>query len=259
MNFKDKYVKQISAVKPGEDFYCETLKLISQTAQRKEDAIMKRKPIKILAVVMAIIALLSVSAYAISAYLSAKEVAEKTGYNDIAPLFENNGFEAQTITYENYSVTLHGVVSGSRLENIDGADVEESRSYIVVSIASTDGTPLRGIDGMPVQISPLVGGFDVWKVNAWTLGTGASGLEHEGIMYYLFETSDIEIFADCKVYVAAYEGFLPSEDIFTMKGDGTIVYNENYQGFKAMFTLNLDEAKADPAAVEEFMSQFESE
>lgn len=259
MNFKDKYSKEMNAVCLNEDFTENIIVMMKQAAQRKENVTMTRKPIKVLAVVVAVIALLSVSAYAISSYLSAKEVAEKTGYNDVAPLFENSGFTPQTITDENYSVTLHGVVSGSKLENIDGADVEETRSYIVVSVANTDGTPLSGIDGMPLQFSPLVGGFDVWKVNAWTLGAGASGLEHEGVLYYLFDTSDIEIFADYTVYVAAYEGFLPSADIFTLQDDGTIVYNENYQGFKAMFTFDLDETKADPEAVKEFIAQFEAQ
>lgn len=259
MNFKDKYVKEMSAVKPNEDFYAETLRLISQTARRKENAIMKRKPVKILAVVMAIIAFLSVSAYAISTYLSAKDVAEKTGYEGVAPLFENSQFEPETITYGEYSVTLHGVVSAEEIQKIDGAEVEENRSYIVVSISRSDGTATTITNDMSLQFSPLVAGFEVWKVNLWSLEAGASGLEHEGVQYYLFDTKNIEIFADHTVYIAAYEGFVPSEEIFTMKEDGSIVYNENYQGFKAMFTLDLDESKSDPKAVEELLAPFNAE
>ena len=204
----------------------------------------------------AILIALSMSAFAAVQYLSAKEVAEKTGHEDIAPLFENSQFEEQTITDGKYSVTLHGIVSADKIQEIDGAQVEDSRSYIVVSVVCNDGSLPDVTEGMPLQFSPLVGGYEVHKVNLWSLEAGGTGLQHNGVQYYLFDTRNIEIFADHTVYIAAYEGFIPSKDIFTMKDDGTIAYNEKYEGFRAMFTLKLDESKADPEKVKALLENF---
>ena len=40
-----------------------------------------------------------------------------------------------------------------------------------------------------------------------------------------------------------------------MAEDGTIAFAENFEGPRALFTLPLDESKADPAAVEQFMDE----
>lgn len=254
MNFKEIYSEKINGVSLNEGFYENTLEIIRQTSQRKESLFMKRKPIKVFAAAIAIVALFSVSVYAIGTMLSAKEVAEITGNDYIASAFEDSDFVPQTISDDTYSVTLHGIASGSKLVNIDGVDVKENRSYIVVSMAKTDGTKLSVTGSMPVQVSPLVGGFEVWRVNAWSLGASVHGIEHEGVLYYLFDTADIEIFADNTVYIAAYEGYIPTNDIFVLMDDGTITFNESYEGFKALFTLELDKSKADAQAVEEFMA-----
>lgn len=255
MNFKKAYTEKMNSIGASDDFCENTVELIRQTVRRKENIYMKRKPIKILAVAIAIVALFSVSAYAISSMLSAGDVAKRTGFTEISDLFDTSVFEEQTISDENYTVTLHGVASGKRLDFVDGTEAESDRSYLVASIAKNDGTSLSVLDGAPLQLSPLVSGLPSWKVNAWSLGTSAHGIEQDGVLYYLFDIGSLEIFADRTVYIAAYEGFAPNTEVFTMKDNGEFAFNENYDGFKALFTLELDEAKADPKAVEEFISK----
>lgn len=257
MNFKKAYTEKMDGIGTSEAFCENTVELIRKTAQRKENIYMKIKPMKILAAAMAIVALLSVSAYAISSLLSAGEVAKRTGFTEIAELFDASVFEEQTVSDENYTVTLHGIASGNRLDIIDGAEVESDRSYLVASIARTDGTGLSVLDGAPLQLSPLISGLPSWKVNAWSLGTSAHGIEQDGVLYYLFDIGSLEIFADRTVYIAAYEGLAPNTEIFTMEDNGEFSFSENYNGFKALFTLELDEAKADPEAVEDFISKLD--
>ena len=101
--------------------------------------------------------------------------------------------------------------------------------------------------------TPLVAGFTPWSVNSWTLDTGVSLLEQDGVLYYLLDVQNLEMFADHTVYVAFYQGASPSLDYFVMAEDGTISFAEKFEGPRALFTLPLEQSKADPAAVEQFM------
>ena len=54
----------------------------------------------------------------------------------------------------------------------------------------------------------------------------------------------------------AFEGMFPTNNIITSNDKGEIVYAEGYNGFKAVFKLDLDESKADPEVAAELLSQF---
>lgn len=92
-------------------------------------------------------------------------------------------------------------------------------------------------------------------MNNWTLNAGASGMAKDGVYYYLLDTQSIEMFADRTVYMAFYEGFVPSNEIFTVAEDGTIAFADDFTGVHALFTLPLDPAKADPAAADAFLAE----
>lgn len=70
---------------------------------------------------------------------------------------------------------------------------------------------------------------------------------------YLFDCANLEIFADRTVYLAAYEGFVPSEEIFTINDNGEIAFKSSFDKPQAMFILPLDPAKADPEAVNKLL------
>ncbi len=256
MNFKEKYKEEINSISFSSDYEARLVDALKKAEEGKDVILVmkKRKTLRLLAAVISAILLLSLTAYAAVTLLTPREVADELQMGELNDKWKQTEKFPLASGNEEYTVSVLGYAPDTQLNIIDGEATEENRTYLVVSIARTDGTPLKAIDGMPLQISPFVKGYEPWKVNLWMLGSGANGLEKDGVLYYLFETADLEIFADKTVYIAAYEGFLPSE-VFTMEEDGTITYKDDYAGFKAIFELPLDESKADPQAVAELLSQ----
>lgn len=256
MSFEEKYKKEIDALAFSSDFEIRLTESVKRAEKGKDvmTVMKKRKTIRLLAAVISSILILSLTAYAAVTLLSPQEVADELEMEELNDKWKSSEKFPLASGNEDFTVSVLGYAPDTQLSIIDGEVSEENRTYLVVSIAKTDGSPLNAADGMPLQISPLVKGYEPFKVNLWTFSSGASGLEKDGVLYYLFEMSDLEIFADKTVYIAAYEGFTPM-DALTMKDDGTITYKDDYIGFKAIFELPLDESKADPEAVKELLSQ----
>ena len=260
MNWND-YRKAVDALPLSGDFQERTEELVRRTAKivklEKECISVKKKGFIRAVSIAAAVALLTISAYAASRLLSPAQVAGIHGNAALAQAFESEDAVKlnQSVRTEKLCVTLAGLVSGENLsEWTDQAD--QSRTYAVMILESLDGTPLD-IDDFSITeytFTPLVAGFTPWSVNNWTLDAGVSLLERDGALYYLLDTRNIEMFADHTVYMAFYQGRLPDPDIFTMAEDGTISFSESFEGPQALFTLPLDESKADPAAVEKFMN-----
>lgn len=252
MNIKEMYKKEINSVCFSKNFDSVTsLRLIEESRRKGSDALNKNKVMKTFILVAAIIALLSTSVYAVTYLLSAREVAEKTGYTALAERFNEENFDIVTVTDKGYSVSFHGLVNSEALVYLDEDAVYEERTYAVYSIAKEDGTPLKLIDGMPLSFTPVIEGLrtDI----AFALTESASGTEKDGILYYIFDYQNLEIFADKNVYVAVYEGFFPNSGIFTMDESGRTDYNEIYNGFKGMFELPLDKTKANPSEADKLL------
>jgi len=235
-----------------EDFQRETLQRLRQSAgQRTEKEYWNMKKKRFALVAAALSALLVVSAAATVMLLSPKEVARRTGQQVLAQAFESE--DAVTInkaeTVEDFHVTLMGMVSGENLSGLEeSSDIVQDRTYAVLSMARCDGEAII-TDDAPLTVSPLVEGFAPWQVNAWTLGGGASYFTENGILYYLFECDNVNIFADHTVYLAVYPGTHtpPSAEIFSFGEDGKIGVQNGKE--VVLFPLPLDPAKADPAAV----------
>lgn len=259
MNWND-YRKAVDALPLSADFQERTEDLVRRTAKiaelEKECISVKKKGFIKAVSIAAAVALLTVSAYAASRWLSPAQVADMNGNTALAQAFESEDAIKlnQSVQTENFCVTLAGLVSGENLSELsDQAD--QARTYAVMILESLDGTPLNADDFPIVEytLTPLVAGFTPWTVNNWTLNASVSLLERDGVLYYLLDTQNIEMFADHTVYMAFYQGTLPDRDTFTMAEDGTIAFAEGVEGPHALFTLPLDEGKADPAAVEQFM------
>ena len=256
MNWND-YRKAVDALPFSDDFQERTEKLVRQSAQtEKECIVMKKRGIYRIAAAAAAVAVLTVSAYAASRWRSPAQVAEMHGDPVLAQAFESGDAVKlnQTVETGDLAVTLAGLVSGENLSRWS-SQADQARTYAVMILESLNGTPLN-TDDFPLgeyTLTPLVAGFTPWSVNSWTLDAGASLLEQDGVLYYLLDVRSIEMFADHTVYLAFYQGTVPGRDTFTMAEDGTISFAENFEGPHAMFTLPLDQSKADPAAVERFM------
>lgn len=255
MSFEIKYKQQLDDICFNADFEKNTVELMKSAVERKEKTVMK-KPVKILIAAALIIVVISVTAFAISNLLSARDVADHFGESQVADSFGQQGYEIESVTDNGYTVSFLGMVKGERFES---KSIKSDCSYYVVSVASEDGSALSVVDGNPLGMSIIIEGYPAWKINTWSLNTSANGMEENGVLYYLYDCENLEIFADKNVYLAVYEGFVPGLDIITMNSDGTFEFAEGYNGFKAMFRIPLDPSKANPEAANEILKEYFAE
>jgi len=248
-----KYRAAVDSVKFSEGFARDTVLLMrrkaGQKAEKEKEKMNMRKIIRMPMVVAAAAVLLAATALALTVLLSPKEVASKAGDDVLAGAFDSKDAKIinQTVKSGDYKITLQGIVSGEGLAEYD-KEVKADKSYIVASVAYADDREIKEMDEGKLTFSPLVSGYKPWQVNAWTLDGGYRSFVHEGVCYYIFDCSNLEIFADHTVYLAAYEGFAPSADIFSIDEKGEISFAEGFDKPNAMFTLPLDPSKADPDA-----------
>lgn len=219
----------------------------------KEDETMHGKKFTIPLIAAALIAVLTAGALGAAYFLSPKDIAEHFEDKTLAAEFAkiDTPFALEPQTSGDYTVSILGVTSGKNLS--DYADADAEKSYIVGAISRADGAPLT--EYPELMISPLVAGYLPWQINAFTLGGSRGDALHEGVDYFIFESDSLEIFADHTVYIAAYEGIAPGAETFAMEADGSIRYQDGYNGPKVLFTLPLDASKANPAAVEALVKE----
>ena len=255
MNRRD-YRAAFDAVDFSADFEERTLQKLAavRQASEKEQIIMPMNRVKKTALLIAAaVALLAVSVSAAVVWLSPSEVADRVEEPLLAEAFQSEDAIVldESVTAGDYQITLAGMVSGEDLSvptDYNG-EIINDRTYAVFRVARADGEPLT--DYPNLSYSPLVDGYHVRCVNAWTLGTTTQQFIEDGVIYCLFDCRNLEMFADHPVRFAIYEGGIPNTDLFSMAEDGTISLRESVVG--ALFTLPLDESKADPAAAQAFV------
>ncbi len=259
MNRED-YRKAFDALSFSADFQERTADLLRTRTREleKERNMTFGKTKKMAALIAACIALLAVSVSAAVAWLTPAQVAEEYGQPLLAEAFSGPDAIAvnETVESGDYAITLLGLVSGKNLDVLN-QDLDADHTYSVLALRRLDGAPLetQSFDFISYTMTPLVAGCSPAAVNNWTLGAGASGLAVDGVYYYLLDTKSVEMFAEHKVYMAFYEGGVPSSSIFTVAEDGSISFAEDFEGVQALFTLPLDPSKADPEAVKAFLAE----
>lgn len=252
------YRRAFDAVHFSADFEERTLERLARTAGQteKENLKMNVHHVKKGAVLAAVLAaVLVVSAAAAILLLTPKEVAQNLEDPALAAAFESeDALELnQTITSEGRVFTLTGLVSGEGLSSFT-QDVDTAHTYAVVAVANEDGSPV-GETVSTMCMTPLISGYEPWRVNAWTLGGGYSSFQKDGVAYYLMDcTGSLDLFADHTVYLAFYEGNAPSAETFSTAEDGSISFTDKVTGSRALFTLPLDAADADPAAAAQLLA-----
>lgn len=237
MNFKDKYKEEVNGICFSEHFEKNTANLLKDAAQRKENIMInKRNFIKTVALAAAIIMTLSLSAFAMISFLSSADVAKHFGNKELAVLFEKSDFEPETIKGEEYSVTFMGTAQGENICEIDNITTIEGRTYAVYAIYRNDGTALDILDGNPIHIIPVADGQ---KINAFTsYGMSASCFVKDGVLYALYDYTDLKAFTDTEISLMAFESDSSPFGALTANDSGDIVYAEEYEGFKGEFELN---------------------
>lgn len=262
MNRED-YREAFDRIPFSADFQERTADLLRRRAREleKENRTMNFSKTKKMAVgIAAAVALLAVSVSAAMLWLTPSQVAELYGQPLLAEAFEGpDAIEInKTVETGDFAVTLLGLVSGENLD-VKNQDLDNAHTYAVLSLRRLDGEPLdnQTFEFTRYTMTPLVAGCSPAAVNNWTLDAGVSGFAEDGVYYYLLDTASIEMFADHTVYMAFYEGFVPNNTIFTVNDDGTIAFCDDFTDVHALFELPLDSAKADPAAAEAFLKEFD--
>ena len=246
---REQYRAQVDALSFSSDFQDRTMARLAQEKERKP---MKKMNLKAVLLAAAVVAAMSVTAYA-AITLAPRDVAQRAGNEALAAAFE--GEDAITVnetkTVGDYNVTLMGLVSGTGLSRVESLpdSVDQDKTYAVLAYARTDGADITE-DVPDLTVSPLVEGYAPWRLNAWTLGGGVSSFAQEGVLYYLYECDNVEPFADHTVYLAVYPGTHtpPSAELFGFE-DATGVITS--KGEAALFSLPLDESKANAQKAEE--------
>ena len=255
MNRQD-YRAAFDAVDFSADFEERTLQKLAaarQTSEKEQNKMSMNRMKKTVLLTAAAVALLAVTVSAAVLWLSHAQVADRVEEPLLAEAFQGDDAIVldESVTAGDYQITLAGMVSGEDLSvptDYNG-EIINDRTYAVFRVARADGAPLT--DYPNLSYSPLVDGYHVRCVNAWTLGTTTQQFIEDGVIYCLFDCRNLEIFADHPVRFAIYEGGVPNTDLFSMAEDGTISLREGVVG--ALFTLPLDESKADPAAALAFV------
>lgn len=225
----------------------------------------RRIPTTALVVVLMLV-ISSISVYAAWRCLSPSQVAEVVEDKKLTDAFLSD--DAITINesqiYEDYKITLLGVVSGENLSDYVSTHndiVQNNRTYVVVAIEHVDGTPMPDTrdpeyDKISFFVSPLIKGRNPVEFNIITMHGGYTQIVEDGIMYRIAECNNVEVFADHGLYICVSDTIFyePSAYIYDEE-TGVISRNEAYEGVNALFELPLDINKANPDAAKEYINQ----
>ncbi|SHI66329.1 hypothetical protein [Lutispora thermophila] len=232
----------------------------------KESKTMKpvRKRITV-ALVAAVIFIMSGSAFAAWKLLTPKQVAENLGDKTLAKAFdsENAVHINKSITSGDYTFTLLGITSGKNLSDFKNSarDIQPDRTYVVVSIERKDGSPIpkmsdENYNEPSFLVSPLIKGQKPWLVNIFTMNGGAYQSVVDGVIYTITECDSIEMFADRGVYLyVGAGGFINNETVSYNEETGEITLNPNNKEASALFELPLDAKKADHEKAEQYLKE----
>ncbi len=217
------------------------------------------------AVVTAVcVLLMTVTVGAAARYLTAEQVAERSGDTEIAAAFRGEDAVEINETREagDYRFTLMGMASGKALtqSNVLENIPELSGIYAAIAIERLDGRPIdeEEYSNMTFFISPLIQGLMPWQYNIASMNGGYSEEVVDGILYRLISCDDVIKFADRKLYLCISNTIFYETAAFDYNEvTGEIKENENYKGIHVLFDLPVDASKADPAAAEEYLKVLE--
>ncbi len=203
----------------------------------------------------------SLTAVAAYRYLSPAQIAEEMGYEKLSDVF--SGEEATLVNESQitggYRVTLLGMTTGANLNPFYESDLEEGRTYAVLSIEKEDGTPMPELTAEDFQlfsVSPLIAGQNPMVVNAATLGAGVTGIVRDGVQYELVDCENLEKYGALGVYLSVTDSFGDITQSFVMDAsDGSFSVDPGVTELAALFSLPLDPGKADSEAARKQLEQ----
>lgn len=282
--FTNKFRNAFDEIPFSPDFQERTLDLLRQNAaaEQPKQRHKKRGRIWKAAVALALIAVIGTSAIAGSSRLSPSELASRFQSLTVASLFQG---ETAVIVEESkpmgdYLVTLHAFVTGEPMYYEEDSEIKANygKTYIALSFQRKDGKELSASFLYNLRVSPIIDGCEPdWvedpdlkalnpyliPVNDTTLQGNGSAIVENGVFYYLYACDNLELFADHTVKLAVFRSedgngqplFLwPGKQVFEKREDGTISFRLGLPS-QVMFTLSLDETRADPETAQEMLEQ----
>ena len=217
-----------------------------------------------IAAVAVVLAAGSITTYAAWKYLSMDEVAQGVENDKLAKAFQ--GKDAIRInesqTYGDYKVTLLGSTSGKSLTKFYSNGIEhDDRTYVVVAIEKKDGSAMpKDVGPSDFLVTPSIKGEKPWQCNSFLMHGAASSFVKDGVMYYLSEWDNYEVFAKRGVYLGVLdEAFCDNTSYNFDEKTGEITRNEDYEGLNALFTVPMDESKADEKAADALLEQWQKD
>lgn len=270
MNDSEKWERMLrqALASPGEPEEKLNQSIINRVEERNSMNRVYRKRLSAGVMVAILTLVMSVTAIAATQFFRSDQVAVQLGEKMLAKAFESSdAIEVnQSVDSGDYKFTLHGIVSGAGLKELNGSDsaneIHPERTYAVVSIARQDGRPMPKTSDPEYGeesffISPLIKGLKPWQVNIASMKGGYSEVVLDGIQYRLIECDGVEMFADREVYLAISSGspFYNSEAFAYNESTGEVTAKSNYNGVSLLMDLPLDKAKADPAKAEAYLKE----
>ncbi|WP_458458791.1 hypothetical protein [Pseudobutyrivibrio sp.] len=231
----------------------------------------QRKSLTSAAAIAAIVVLLSsMTVYATWKYLTAQQIASGFSDQKLTDEFTNNNTMegGETQSYNNYDITLLGIVSGQEisdyLQKDDQGFVDGDKTYVAIAISHTDGASMPDVtdasfDPEEFFISPYIEGLDPSIYNRLSMGENSRCFVEDGVQYRIIETTNIEAFADRDIYIGVSDGNSYNEDAFIYDAEtGVISRNTSYEGINALFTLTIDTSKANQSNAEALIEKMEN-
>lgn len=268
----DKKLKEAMRPSQEPDFWLNQ-KIINGNPEENK---MKKKTWKRTAVTIGAIGLVAISSVGVSAavrYFRADQVAEQAEDSKLTKAFKSkDAIEInETQNTAGYDITLLGMVSGEKLSDYESyadGELKSDRTYAVVAIAKEDGTklPEKDEDGYNMGytdqffVSPFVEGYNPCKYNAYCFNGGATTFVREGVLYWLLETDNMEVFADSTIYLGVTENLGAISEAYTYHEEsGRIQKKEGYSGVNALFTLPIDKRKGSKEEAKKYMDSLWAE
>ena len=242
------------------------LRIIQKIGKRENMGKKRIGKIPVLIIACCILLFCSVTAFAAWKFLAPKDIAMEHGDKQLSEAFKSEDaiLMDESQTYDDYTITLLGTVTGRNITDFvtEGDNVNPNRTYAVIAISKTDGTPMPDTSSAeygktPFLVSPLIQGLNPRKYNIVTMDGGYSEIIKDGIMYRMIECDNVEIFADKKIYLCVTNTVFFDTDAYIFDEDtGEITVNSEYNGMNLLFDLPLNKNKADKEAAEQYLEEF---
>ena len=226
MNESERYRRELDAAVASCDaaLAADCVSLLQQTPRRRRKTMNQKQFIRVCFVILLLLVLLSVAAFAALRLLTAHEVAQTLENDAVAALFaEQDDSTPQSITDGDYTLTLLGTATGAKIETIEEAAVDAAHTYAVLAVTRPDGQPVTPEESAGLLVLPLIGGYPPAQLAPLSMSFGRSAFYRDGAMYTLVDMMDLTPFSDHALWLCVLQNTFPTADVLGMDKNGASV------------------------------------